>query len=103
MNFDSNPPGATVYVIPWSDWDKNEGDELLGAYRAAVRTTTEGAPQRLEALLTTFSEFRSDLGTTPLALEVVDFESIYMAVLEDQVGRTEFYPVRGGTVSLDLP
>ena len=102
MEFTSDPEGATVYLIRWTDWAEQSGEQLIAAYRAAQRTGSEASTEQLEQLLTTFQSSSRDEGVTPVRLEVVDYQLIYLAVLGERVGRTEVYPKNGGSASLVL-
>lgn len=103
MTFQSEPSGATVYLIPESEWLGANGDAHVAGYSAAMRKGGEEASEALERLLAAFAPFRRDEAVTEAELRLVDYRTVYMAVLGKQVARTAaFVPVEGATQSLLL-
>ena len=75
VTLESDPPGATVYLIPQYEWDSNDGEAILK-----------------DADL--LEKYRIRQSTTPISLPVKGYHYVYLATLDGRSNWIKIQPSR---------
>lgn len=96
VRLETDPPGATAYLQRFTDWERSEGPRLLDEYyQAASPSAVRHAVNRLLGLI---ERHRVAERPTPVDVNLVAHEHIFIALLDDMLGVTIFLPRPQGRV-----